>query len=106
MIEKEYGNITPEVKEKVQTVLESEVEAYDYYLTDQCYGYQLFEGDVEIDSCWGFLGDIRSLQNDLKEYMPEGLENIVENLQYESDNFDVEEYIHVLENAEKLEYAR
>ncbi|MBC8560779.1 hypothetical protein [Fumia xinanensis] len=106
MMEKEYGVVTPEVIKQVQTVLENEVETYDYYLTDQCYGFQLFEGDVEIDSCWGFLGDIRSLQNNLKEYMPEGFENIVENLQYESDNFDIEEYIHELKDTDELEYAR
>ena len=106
MMEKEYGIVTPEVIKQVQTVLENEVETYDYYLTDQCYGFQLFEGDVEIDSCWGFLGDIRGLQNNLKEYMPEGFENIVENLQYESDNFDIEEYIHELKDTEELEYAR
>ena len=53
MIEREYGKITPEILEKVRQVLESEVKEYDYYLTGQCYGFQLFKEDVEVDSCWG-----------------------------------------------------
>ena len=103
MIEKEYGGLTPETIGAARERIENEVQTYDYYLTDQCYGFQLFEGDMEIDSCWGFLGDLRSLQNDLKEYMPEGFEDMAENLQYESDSFDIEEYLEEAENAEDYE---
>ena len=58
MIEKEYGKVTPETLEKARQVLEGEVKSYDYFLTGQCYGFQLFREDVEVDSCWGFLGEI------------------------------------------------
>lgn len=63
MIEQEHGKITPEILEKVRQTLEAEVKEYDYYLTNQCYGFQLFKEDVEVDSCWGFLGEIRDVQD-------------------------------------------
>lgn len=56
MIEQEHGKITPEILEKVRQTLEAEVKEYDYYLTNQCYGFQLFKEDVEVDSCWGIPG--------------------------------------------------
>ena len=51
----EYGKATPETMEKARQVLEGEVKSYDYFLTGQCYGFQLFREDVEVDSCWGCL---------------------------------------------------
>lgn len=105
MIEKEYGKVTPETLGKAKEVLEAEVLTYDYYLTGQCYGFQLFEGEEEIDSCWGFLGDIRSVQDDIKEYIPKGFEDMVENLQYRSDRIYIEDYLHEMEDTEDLENA-
>ena len=70
-IEAEYGKVTPETVEKACQVLEGEVKSYDYFLTGQCYGFQLFREDVEVDSCWGFLGEIRDVQDDVKDYLPE-----------------------------------
>jgi hypothetical protein len=100
-IKKEYGKVTPETINKARTVMNGEVETYDYYLTGQCYGFQLFEGDVETDSCWGFLGAIRDIQNSIKDYMPQGFESIVENLQYTDDNdLDIHDY---LEETEELD---
>lgn len=96
MIEQEYGAVTPETMARTKEVLESEVEVYDYYLTGQCYGFQLFEDDLEIDSCWGFMGDIHCFQNALKAEMPKGFEDMVEDLQFEED-FDVDEYLSQLQ---------
>lgn len=48
MLEKEYGKLTPETLETARRVLEGEVKEYDYYLTGQCYGFQLFKGEDEI----------------------------------------------------------
>ena len=58
---------------------------------------------METDSCWGFLGDIRDLQNELKEYMPEGFQDIVENLKYEYGNFDIDEYLEEVMQTEETE---
>jgi len=61
-IRKEYGvkRITKTTRKKATEMLVSEVEAYDSYLTGECYGFIVEDADGEqIDSCWGFLGDIK-----------------------------------------------
>jgi hypothetical protein len=99
MIKKEYGDVTPETIERAKKLMESEVEDYDYYLTGQCYGFKLYEGDNEIDSCWGFLGDINDVAKYIKEYLPSDCENIVDSLQYQSD-IDEDEYLEQTIEAE------
>lgn len=102
-IRKEYGEVTPESLEKAEKLLEGEVKDYDYYLTGQCYGFQLFKGDEEIDSCWGFLGDIRDVQDDVKGYLPAECEDIVETLQYRYDTPDIEDYLEETRENDELD---
>lgn len=98
MIEQEHGKITPEILEKVRQTLEAEVKEYDYYLTNQCYGFQLFKEDVEVDSCWGFLGEIRDVQDAVKEHLPEDCNPaIVESLQFQYEELDIDEYLERLQ---------
>ena len=99
MIKKEYGEVTPETLERAKALLESEVEEYDYYLTGQCYGYKLYEGDAEIDSCWGFLGSISDVSKHIKEHLPIECENIVDSLVFHSD-IDEDEYLEQALDAE------
>lgn len=99
-IKKEYGEVTPETIKQAETVLQDEVKSYDYYLTGQCYGFQLFEGEEEIDSCWGFLGEIRDVQDAVKDYLPDECKDIVESLQYRYESLDIEDY---LEESQDLE---
>lgn len=74
---KECGSITEENwKDMADKYLEGEVETYDQYLRGDVYGYALtkktiyqekcphcgevireYEGEEEVDSCWGFYGD-------------------------------------------------
>ena len=104
-IEAEYGKVTPETMEKARQVLEGEVKSYDYFLTGQCYGFQLFREDVEVDSCWGFLGEIRDVQDDVKSYLPEDCDPaIVELLQFRYEELDIDEYLEELrEETEGLD---
>ena len=106
MIEQEHGKITPEILEKVRQTLEAEVKEYDYYLTNQCYGFQLFKEDVEVDSCWGFLGEIRDVQDAVKEHLPEDCNPaIVESLQFQYEELDIDEYLERLqEETEGLDW--
>lgn len=92
-IKAEYGALTPETMKKALTVMQGEVETYDYYLTGQAYGFQLFDGETETDSCWGFLGDIRDVQNEIKGYLPDGVADLVEALQYQDTEFDIYDYL-------------
>lgn len=101
MIEKEYGAATPENIEKARRLLLGEVQTYDYYLTGQCYGFQLFKGEDEIDSCWGFLGETRDVQDAVKEQLPpECDKKIVELLQYRNDHPEIGEYLEELQERE------
>ena len=104
-IEAEYGKVTPETMEKARQVLEGEVKSYDYFLTGQCYGFQLFREDVEVDSCWGFLGEIRDVQDAVKECLPEDYDPaIVELLQFRYEELDIDEYLEELrEETEGLD---
>jgi len=66
----EWGDLSPESMEKATKCLIAEVEELDCYLTGQVYGYvitrpsetcphcQHNHGPEEVDSCWGFIGDI------------------------------------------------
>lgn len=102
-IQKEYGVVTPETIEKARQVLISEVREYDYYLTDQCYGFKLYESNEEIASCWGFMGEIRDVQNEIKEYLPDDCKDIVESLEYRYDDADIED---ILEEIKELDEER
>jgi hypothetical protein len=105
MIKENYGEVTPETIEQARKLLESEVEEYDYYLTGQCYGFKLYRGDAEIDSCWGFLGSINDVSKRVKEYLPAECENIVEALEFQY-NIDEDEYLEQAledENEEDME---
>lgn len=82
-IEANYGSMTPDTVKLAKEALQSEVQVYDYYLRGEVYGFQLFEKNIEIDSCLGFIGDIRDVQDQIKEYLPEKCKGIVENLHYE-----------------------
>ena len=88
-IKKEFGQINDETIEKVRALLKSEVKEYDYYLTNQCYGFRLYKSNEEIASCWGFAGEIRDVQNEIKEYLPEGCKEIVESLEYRYDDVEI-----------------
>lgn len=58
---KEFGfkKMTKKAKERLETLLDDEVESYDNYLTGKVYGYIIEEeedGNI-VDSCWGFNGE-------------------------------------------------
>lgn len=46
----------------------AEVEAYDMVMTGQVYGYQITDEDGDdVDSCWGFIGDIDYVRKEARE---------------------------------------
>lgn len=50
-----------------EEAITGEVKAYDSYLTGDCYGFKItgIDGD-EIDSCWGYLGDLAYCREEAK----------------------------------------
>lgn len=57
---REYNisTIHKKTREKVMTILQSEVEMMNDYITGNVYGYMVKDPEGEhVDSCWGFYGD-------------------------------------------------
>lgn len=81
-IRAEYGSVSAENVEKAREKMLSEIRDYDYYLSGQCYGYRLYEDGEERDCCWGFLGCLRDvLQEIAGEVLPESHRDMVEEMQ-------------------------
>lgn len=58
-IKKEYGNDSLESFEKAKKYLTGEAKDYDSYLRGDVYGYIVKDDEGnELDSCWGFIGDM------------------------------------------------
>lgn len=56
----EFGGkiVTAKLKEKLERILDGEVETYDQYVSGYVYGFQIVDEDDDIvDSCYGFYGD-------------------------------------------------
>lgn len=55
----EFGGkiVTKKLRERVEGILEGEVETYSQYLEGEVYGFQIVDEDDEVvDSCYGFYG--------------------------------------------------
>jgi len=104
-IEKEYGSLTPESYEKAETLLKSEVECYDYYLSGQCYGFRLYENGEETDSCWGFLGSFSDMKTEIAAgSLPESHRDMVDHLHEVSDTVTrYKDYADLMEDLEEME---
>ncbi|WP_342758904.1 hypothetical protein [Kineothrix sedimenti] len=104
-MEKEYGSLTPESREKANALLKSEVECYDYYLSGQCYGFRLYENGEETDSCWGFLGSFSDMAKEIaSQSLPETHQDMVDNLQEVSDTVTrYKGYEDLMEDLEEME---
>lgn len=56
--------------------LKNEVEIYSSYIEGEVYGYELYENDDLIDSCYGFYGS--DAMTSIKEHLPDTCRNILE----------------------------
>lgn len=56
----EFGGkiVTAKLKERIEKILEGEVETYTQYVEGEVYGFEIVDEDDDIiDSCYGFYGD-------------------------------------------------
>lgn len=62
------GCVGPTYNKSVfENAIREEVESYNDYLAGRCYGYQVEGRDGDnLDSCWGFLGDIDYVRSEAK----------------------------------------
>jgi len=100
-IKKEYGNIDNETLEKAKQLLISETETYDNYLRGNSYGYIIEQDGIEVDSCWGYLGDLREMIAEMKLSVSEEYQHLFDHVDYccmeysenaELDEDDEDEY--------------
>ncbi len=85
---KEYDvkEVTPEILQKAESLLRGEVEDYDAYLRGECYCYELYkDGELE-HSCGGFIGSFDKACKDIADYLPDGCEDMTEDLSETNDS--------------------
>lgn len=74
-VRKEYGykRISKKLREKVESILESEINTYNAYINGDVYNFTLYHNDEEIDSCGGFYDDndeYRGFIRYIYDYLP------------------------------------
>lgn len=88
------------LQEKAEALLIGDVEYYNSFLQGECYGFILEKCGEEVDSCWGFMGDIKSVLPDIEEYLPPECQGIIANM-----NSDSPYYPHHAHTPMSAEYA-
>ncbi len=53
-------------EDKLLDAIRGEVTEFDSYLTGQVYGFKILRGEEELDSCWGFIGDMSECRSDAR----------------------------------------
>lgn len=102
-IKKEYGEVMPETIQKAISLMMAEVKEFDCYLTGQCYGFQFFEDGKETDSCWGFLGDLEDVKEQIADYLPDECKGMTDILEDLDDSMDMDEYFENQNEDEEME---
>jgi len=76
----EFGGkiVTKKLKERLEKILEGEVETYTQYVEGEVYGFQIVDEDDEIiDSCYGFYG-ADFVTNGMLDYIDHNLLGVAE----------------------------
>lgn len=102
-VAKEYGAVDEETLAKAMRLLESEVECYDYYLTGQCYGYEFYKEGVEVDSSWGYLGDLRDMQEEIEGWLPDECKGLTDDMEDVNDPIDLSDFWEYPEDEDEQE---
>lgn len=67
---KEYGRkvCTRKFKYMIETLLMSEVETFNMYLTGDVWGYEIVHDDEQIEACWNYFG-IKGLEEEVQSIL-------------------------------------
>lgn len=90
----EFGGkiVTAKLKERIEKILEGEVETYTQYVEGDVYGFQIVDEDDDIiDSCYGFYGSDHK-ENGMLDHIDHELLGLssIEELEQLIDTLDVE----------------
>ncbi len=89
----EFGEGALSTCPKTMQALEAEVSEYASYLRGECYGFQLYENGVEVDSCWGFLGSLEAVKAGIESHLPDACKGVMENLVYLNTAREVDDFL-------------
>lgn len=80
---KEFGaaEMTDAIRQRAEDLMRSEVAVYDCYLRGECYGFELYKNGELTDSCWGFMGALDEVKNDMADYLPKECAGMLDELQ-------------------------
>ncbi len=81
-IAEEYGKVDEETLKKAEDTLISETNTYDYYLRGDCYGYIIEKDGEEVDSCWGYLGDLREVIKSMQSDVTDEFHHLFDHVDY------------------------
>ena len=81
-IKNEYETVNAETIEKAKQRLIDETETYDNYLRGNSYGYIIEKDGEEIDSCWGYLGDLKEMISEMKSGVDDELQHLFDHVDY------------------------
>lgn len=81
-IEKEFNEVSEETIAKAHKTIECEVGFYDDFLNGRCYGFQLYENEQEIKSCWGFFGSLDEVRGEILLHLPEEMQQKLKKSKY------------------------
>ena len=79
-VRKEYGvkRISKKLRERVEQILENEVETFNHYINGEVYSFTLYHNGEEVDSCGGFYdsdNEHNGFIRDMYEYFPKEFTN-------------------------------
>lgn len=92
-IKKEYGVVNTENIEKAEQMLINETDTYDDYLRGNSYGYIIEQDGVEVDSCWGYLGDLREMISEMKSSVDKEFQHLFDHVDYCCMEYDESEEV-------------
>lgn len=81
-IEKTYGAVNAENIETAKQVLVGEISTYDDYLRGDAYGYIIEKDGVEVENCWGYLGDLREMIAEMKSSAGKEYQHLFDHVDY------------------------
>ena len=85
-IREAFGRTDKRAMDRAERALLAEVREYDDYLRGECYGYRLYEGNDEVDSCWGFIGEPATAG--IRDNLPAEAQSLVDELVWTEQNED------------------
>lgn len=81
-IEKTYGAVNAENIDTAKQVLVGEISTYDDYICGNAYGYIIEKDGVEVENCWGYLGDLREMIAEMKSSAGKEYQHLFDHVDY------------------------